>query len=612
MANLFGTMKALRGLYALLAVAIFTLFSTAAIVATYSQLSHTWDEGTHVVAGLEFLQDGRYTLQTENPPLARVALAVVPYLAGARLPPPEQRSQRAAFASDIFYRTPQYIRNVTEARIANLFFFWACIVLTWLLAGGRSDPWVALLASAAVATLPPIVAHSGFATTDVAFVASFLLALLALRRVLFRPNVGTGILLGAAVGIAVATKFSTLVFLPPAVIAIVACHYWPQRRQWFRTLANATIWRILITASATAGVVVWASYGFDIGRLGDLPPRFGPYGTMPTTGWPAAIRNWRIPGHEFIHGLLYLKAHAIWGHPATLFDEFSQRGFLLFYPVVLLTKTPLPFLAMSAVGLWGLSTQREDRRWRWFLGLGIGALGVLLVALASPINLGVRHVLVIYPLVALAAACGIVRWAEQSRARAPLLPIGVGCLALQLALLISSVPNQVTYFNIFAGSDPAYISSDSDFDWGQDALAMERYFDTHQVPELYIQINGTTQACRHRLPPLKALPIHPVSGWLAISERIYRLNQGAIRQDPCAPPGAPSRIIAPPGWLDWLKAHEPVAIIGKTIRLYHISDAEIAGAQRESQNSAAPADRRVTGVYCRVQRGSSRPAGLLG
>ena len=56
-----------RTLFALGALGIVVLSSTAAILATYSRLSHTWDEGTHVVAGLEFLQDGRYTFQTENP-----------------------------------------------------------------------------------------------------------------------------------------------------------------------------------------------------------------------------------------------------------------------------------------------------------------------------------------------------------------------------------------------------------------------------------------------------------------------------------------------------------------------------------------------------------------
>ena len=101
-------------------------------------------------------------------------------------------------------------------------------------------------------------------------------------------------------------------------------------------------------------------------------------------------------------------------------------------------------------------------------------------------------------------------------------------------------------------------------------LAMERYFKEHPVPELYVQLNGSTKACNHSLPPLKALT-HPVAGWMAVSERTYRLNQGPIRQDPCAALGAPSQTLAPSGWLDWLKRYEPVAIVGKTVRLYRVA-----------------------------------------
>jgi hypothetical protein len=73
---------------------------TGAIVATYSQLSHTWDEGIHLAAGLEVLQDGKYTYQTENPPLARVVNAIIPYLRGTRLPPPDRRLPAIQMAVD--------------------------------------------------------------------------------------------------------------------------------------------------------------------------------------------------------------------------------------------------------------------------------------------------------------------------------------------------------------------------------------------------------------------------------------------------------------------------------------------------------------------------------
>jgi hypothetical protein len=550
--------------------------STAAIVTTYTRLSHTWDEATHVVAGLEVLQDGTYTFQTENPPLSRVPLAVIPFLNGARMPSAAQRAQGAIFAADtIYYRSPSYIQHVTEGRLANLLFFWCAVALTWTMAGGRSDPWVAFLASALVATLPAIVAHSGFATTDMPFVVSFLLAMLSLRGVLRRPSLSSAALTGGALGIAIATKFSTLVFLPATVIGVVVMHVGKPRASGRPALTHARLWRLLLVIGGVCLVVIWASYGFRVGRLSDLPTRFGRYGTMPTTGWPAVIRDWRLPAHEFIHGLLFLRAHTIAGHGATLFDEFSQRGFWLYYPVVLATKTPLPFLLFAGVGLSGLARIRDSEDWRWFAGLALGALGLLLVAMTSPINLGVRHVLAIYPLVAIASAFGVVRMAERSGRRGLVMGAAAGCVTLQGILLMLSVPNQITYFNLFAGSDPAHISSDSDFDWGQHAIALEQYFFDHPVPEVYVLLYGSTQTCTLTLPPVKSLPNHPVTGWIAVSETPFRLNRGVIREDPCDVPGMPGKTFtAPAGWLDWLKDKTPVAIIGKTVRLYHVPVAQ--------------------------------------
>jgi hypothetical protein len=548
--------------------------STAAIVSTYSRLSQTWDEGIHVSAGLEYLQDGRYTIQTENPPLARVVLAWWPFVHGARVQPPSSPTFLESLLDGPFYRTPDYRGNLTEGRVGNLLFFWACVALTWILAGGRSDPWVALFAAAAVATLPALVGHSGVATTDVAFVASALLSLVALRRLLTRPSIASAALAGAAVGIAVATKFSTLVFLPPAVVAIVAVHEWDRRRAWLRSLVRVSFWRLLATASLATVLVIWAAYGFRVGRLSDLPQAFVPFGTMPTTGWPALVKDWRLPAHELIHGLLYLEAHTVVGQGVRLLGQINRRGLWQFYPVMLATKTPMPFLIFAIAGIAGLIRYRGSPRWPWAAGLALGALSILLVAMTSPINLGVRHVLVIYPLVAIAAAFGIVRLAEHTSRRVVVLAAGAACLVVQLGLLAWSAPYQIMYFNTFAGSDPAFVASDSDFDWGEHGFALEDYFRAHPVPELYVRLGGTTRTCRLALPPVKALPDHPVSGWIAINDGPIRWNGAStVHANPCdniATQGPTFRVKA--GSLDWLKRYQPVAIIGKTVRLYHVPD----------------------------------------
>jgi 4-amino-4-deoxy-L-arabinose transferase-like glycosyltransferase len=420
------------------------------------------------------------------------------------------------------------------------------------------------------------VAHAGLATVDVAFVAVFLLVLLALRRVLAHPSMSSACALGVAVGLAIATKFSIFILLPPVAAMTAAVSCWDRRAQWTAALRSRAVWAMLSATTLVAALVVWGIYGFSVGRLEDLPVGLTGFGHQPPDSWLTAFGKWRIPAHEFFDGLVSLGAHTLRGHRATLFDEFSQHGFLLFHPVVFLTKTPEPFLLFAAAGLFGLVRQRDHPEWRWFAGLALGAAGLMAVAMMSSINNGVRHILVLYPLLALASAFGLVRWAERARHARSWLAGAAACIALQLGVLASSVPDQIAYFNVFAGSDPAYISSDSDLDWGQHAIYLERYFAAHPVPELYVQLNGSTRTCEFELPPLKALPLHPVSGWIAVSERIYRLNRGSVRSDPCGD----DTIMAPPGWLDWLKAYEPVAIIGKTVRLYYVPPVRSASGGR--------------------------------
>jgi hypothetical protein len=144
----------------------------------------------------------------------------------------------------------------------------------------------------------------------------------------------------------------------------------------------ASLRRLAIVTVVTL-VTVWGSYGFRVGRMADLPPAFSSYGTFPTSGWPAVVAQWRIPAHEFVHGLLFLKAHTAAGHRSLMFGEFSQRGFLYYYPVVLAVKTPLPFILFALVGCGLLSRRRLIPSAPWFRGLAIGAVALLAAFIAA-------------------------------------------------------------------------------------------------------------------------------------------------------------------------------------------------------------------------------------
>ena len=58
----------------------FVLIASLRIALTYTVFNHTSDEPNHIACGMEWLQYGTYTFETQHPPLARVAAALGPYL----------------------------------------------------------------------------------------------------------------------------------------------------------------------------------------------------------------------------------------------------------------------------------------------------------------------------------------------------------------------------------------------------------------------------------------------------------------------------------------------------------------------------------------------------
>jgi len=54
------------------------------IASTYHVFNATIDEASHIAGGIEWWDKGTYTLETKHTPLARVSVALGPYLAGVR------------------------------------------------------------------------------------------------------------------------------------------------------------------------------------------------------------------------------------------------------------------------------------------------------------------------------------------------------------------------------------------------------------------------------------------------------------------------------------------------------------------------------------------------
>jgi hypothetical protein len=214
-----------------------------------------------------------------------------------------------------------------------------------------------------------------------------------------------------------------------------------------------------------------------------------------------------VPSHTYLRGLNVVAEHNAGGHRTYLLGEVSQHGRWYYFPVAIAVKTPTALLALVALG-WGLLIVRALLRGRaWFRGASVAAavmvitpLVFLALAMAGNLNLGLRHVLPIYPF--LFAAAGVV---VAQRPRWWLLVLLV---SLQGYEHLSVSPHYLAFFNSVSGgpeNGPRYLA-DSNIDWGQDAKKLGRYMASHDIDEVCLAYFGVTDhehyGVHHRQLPL--------------------------------------------------------------------------------------------------------------
>jgi 4-amino-4-deoxy-L-arabinose transferase-like glycosyltransferase len=528
------------------------LAGTARIAATYPVFNQTWDEPAHVAAGMEWLDRGRYTYEPLHPPLARVMAAVGPRLAGIR-----SASQESVWleGNAILYAGGRYDRNLAFARLGMLPFFilGSLVVFAWArrIGGGGAAIWAVLLFT----TLPPILANAGIATTDLAVTATAALAAYCMMLWVEHPTPGRSVALGLALALALLSKFSALLFLPAAAAAIAIC-CWGLREPQARARPGASRRARLRLTYAVALLIVWAGYRFAIGPL-TAPQAARPGAETVAPGAMERLAHAPVfPAPALFEGIGQLAAKNRAGHKSYLLGEVRDTGWWYFFPVALAVKTPIPFLLLAGVGIvaaLGATAGRERRR---LLEPAAIAAAILLVCLPSRINIGLRHVLPIYPFLAITAGLGAARLLRARRAAPAGAVLAVLLVGWQLAASVRAHPDYLPYFNELAGDHPERILVDSDLDNGQDLKRLADTLRARRIPAVSLAYAGSATVAEHGLPPVQWLEPHrPVSGWVAAS--LYSLKLGSLGR---------------PGHDDfsWLERYRPVAQVGRSIRLYHI------------------------------------------
>jgi len=556
-------------------LSVIVLVSTLLAASTWHIYSHTWDEPEHLAAGIELLDRGQYEYDTEHPPLARLLIALGPYLAGARsyaTPPPDGVIE----GTDILYGSGHYQLYLTLARSGTLPFLALLLTAAWLWARRifESDAH-ALLAVGLLASVPPILGHAALATLDVPAAATTLLALYMVQRWLINGALRDAILLGLSAGIAIGTKFSAVPFVGLGALGLVAVRAGLQNRAADANppgmisdpsktdQANTRLLGFALGVAALSAPIIVA-YGFRSVEIEALPRQFDwmlgyflhgharahdPVWTM--------TRALRLPGTlwDLVEGVVRLKAHNDSGHFSFLLGQEQSGGWWYFYLVALAAKSPLPLITMGPLGL--ALMQRDGWRARnsWRVAPGVVFVTILVFASAySHINIGVRHVLVLYPFLALGSAWAFVRgWRSLAGSDSHWACGGkvlLSALAVwQVGSLCTVYPDYLPYFNELI-PHPEQVLVDSDLDWGQDLRRLEQRLTELNIHKLNLAYLGTADLAREALPQVVVLhPMQVATGWVAVT---------ALAREHS------------PGGYAWLDGFRPVQRIGKTIDLYYI------------------------------------------
>ncbi len=365
-----------------------------------------------------------------------------------------------------------------------------------------------------------------------------------------RPAAGWLLISGATLGLAAAAKFSAAVLIP----ALGMMTLWTAWRRgplilrkddWlakqFNRLGNRRLgwlWTALaslLLMGLMSLLILWACYLF----------------VSPLTAINYYLADLRT----------YLE-HSGEGQQAYLLGHFSNTGWWYYHLLVLLFKLSLPELICVGAAIW-LAVTRGIREAEWHFILP--ALLFLAAAMVNWLNLGIRHLAPIVPLLLLFAARIAAPMPDRGRLRYAM----AGLLAAgQVIIGLISYLDYLAFFNLAAGGpDNGYrLLGDSNVDWGQDLRGLAEYLHERDAGPVYLSYFGYGDPAYYgietislpawpppRVPPQDFHPLSPAPGLYAISvNNLIGLH------------------LSNPDTFGYFRAREPIAQIGHSIFIYEV------------------------------------------
>jgi 4-amino-4-deoxy-L-arabinose transferase-like glycosyltransferase len=601
--------------------------------------SPTTDEPLHALSGYLIRWMDDYRVDVEDPPLF-LWITTLPQQVSDLKVDPNDPAMKAIFANHddqwslvikAMFRTPRTDAGTTPGETvvysgsayinrARLIFtligtMLGAMIALWAyrIAGSKA----ALIATALYAFDPNFLAHAPRVKNDVMMAWLMVLLLYAIWRFGRRATVPGVIFIAAICAIGITTKFSAAGFAPILGMGLLCRALLSQPWLSFGRELTSRAQKLLVALGVSIAVAIvcyiaiWASYGFRFSMTSDSRLKFDRHAFVfeaklnevmsqsrgrditaqdieaHTPSFPIRAILWLDDHHilpdGFLYGLLYMYSTGL-ARSAFLLGQRSVTGWWYYFPLAMLFKTPLAVLAGALLlSIRGVLRTLRDAAWKRFdwttfcLWLPIVIYGAS--AMRMNLNLGIRHILPVYPFIYLIIAVALTKWmASGARiARVVTLVLVIGALVESLSFW----PHFIPFFNVACGraTGGARLLGDSNIDWGQDLPLVADWQKDHHDTRLYLSYFGSADPKYYGIQYIQVAggyafsdqPVEPKDkpGVLAISvtniQGIYDTS----------PEGRVER--------EYLRQLKPLEILGGSIYLYNWNPSDFDAWRNRTQ-----------------------------
>lgn len=459
--------------------------------------SLTWDEGDHIGAGFQSLKHRDFGLNPEHPPLVKM-IAAVPLL-GMNLREPVLQNR--------YFKTEAYLSGrdlifgndhekvIFRARMFASVFALLVALLAFLTAQEMFGTGAGFLALVLIVFDPNVLAHGALVTTDTGAAAALLASIYAFYRYVKSPSWGRVVVLGLAAGLFFIVKHSA-VLLPPMLFLLVITELLRRRKPNDETRLHqaARLAGAIVVAGIMAAGIMWACYGFRYSArpagMAMNPPLQETLGTLRPAEAKAVtlMAHYKVLPESWLYGLADVRSVAnTW--PSYIFGKIYAHGVWFYFPLAFVIKATLTTLILLLLIVYAIATGKL-RGWREILFLTIPPALYFAISMTSKLNIGVRHILLVFIFIFVLA--GGAAWSLIRSDRRWAWPIAALILFHIVSSLRAFPTEYIPYANELWGgpSDIHKYLTDSTTDWGQQLKAVKRYVDERGIKECWFAYTG--------------------------------------------------------------------------------------------------------------------------